>query len=74
MVIVRRPDQTHGPALISMKNSAKAIASGDYSLKVIVDGDDEIADLGRSLNSLSRDLEQFVLKRKNGKDAPGLCG
>lgn len=47
-----------------MKNSAKAIASGDYSLKVIVDGDDEIADLGRSLNSLSRDLEQFVLKTK----------
>lgn len=48
--------------LISMKNSAKAIALGDYSLKVVVDGDDEIADLGRSLNSLSRDLEQFVKK------------
>ena len=48
--------------LISMKNSAKAIALGDYSLKVAVDGDDEIADLGRSLNSLGRDLEQFVLK------------
>lgn len=31
--------------LISMKNSAKAIALGDYSLKVAVDGDDEIADL-----------------------------
>ncbi len=48
--------------LISMKNSAKAIALGDYSLKVVVDGEDEIADLGRSLNSLSRDLEQFVKK------------
>lgn len=48
--------------LISMKNSAKAIALGDYSLKVVVDGDDEIADLGHSLNSLSRDLEQFVKK------------
>ena len=48
--------------LISMKNSAKAIASGDYSLKVPVEGDDEISDLGRSLNSLSRDLEQFVRK------------
>jgi signal transduction histidine kinase len=48
--------------LVDMKNSAKAIASGDYSLKVIVDGDDEVSDLGRSLNSLGRDLEQFVLK------------
>lgn len=48
--------------LVSMKNSAKAIASGDYSLKVPIDGDDEISDLGRSLNSLSRDLEQFVRK------------
>lgn len=48
--------------LISMKNSAKAIALGDYSLKVVVDGDDEIADLGHSLNSLSRDLEQFAKK------------
>ena len=47
--------------LVDMKNSAKAIASGDYSLKV-VDGEDEVADLGRSLNSLGRDLEQFVLK------------
>ncbi|WP_278675253.1 ATP-binding protein [Acidaminococcus fermentans] len=50
--------------LISMKNSAKAIALGDYSLKVAVDGDDEIADLGRSLNSLGRDLEQFVRKTR----------
>ena len=50
--------------LISMKNAARAIASGDYSLKVAVDGNDEIADLGRSLNSLSRDLEQFVLKSR----------
>lgn len=50
--------------LISMKNAARAIASGDYSLKVAVDGNDEIADLGRSLNSLGRDLEQFVLKSR----------
>ena len=50
--------------LISMKNSAKAIALGDYSLKVAVDGDDEVADLGRSLNSLGRDLEQFVRKSR----------
>ena len=64
MVIVRSLTKRMVQPLISMKNSAKAIASGDYSLKVIVDGDDEIADLGRSLNSLSRDLEQFVLKTK----------
>ncbi len=64
MVIVRSLTKRMVQPLISMKNSAKAIASGDYSLKVIVDGDDEIADRGRSLNSLSRDLEQFVLKTK----------
>lgn len=62
MVIVSGLTKRMVKPLVSMKNSAKAIASGDYSLKVPIDGDDEISDLGRSLNSLSRDLEQFIRK------------
>ena len=62
MVIVSGLTKRIVKPLISMKNSAKAIASGDYSMKVPIEGDDEISDLGRSLNSLSRDLEQFVRK------------
>ncbi|MFA7067864.1 MAG: ATP-binding protein [Acidaminococcaceae bacterium] len=48
--------------LISMKDSASAIAAGDYTRKVEVTGDDEIADLGKSLNSLGSDLDEFVQK------------
>ena len=62
MVIVSQLTRRVVEPLISMKNSAQAIASGDYSMKVPIIGDDEVSDLGRSLNSLSRDLEQFVRK------------
>ncbi len=48
--------------LISMKDSASAIAAGDYTRKVEVKGDDEIAELGKSLNSLGSDLDEFVQK------------
>lgn len=48
--------------LISMKDSASAIAAGDYTRKVEVTGDDEIAELGKSLNSLGSDLDEFVQK------------
>lgn len=64
VVIVSNLSRRLVKPLVSMKNSAKAIAWGDYSLKVAVNGDDEVADLGRSLNSLGRDLEQFVLKTR----------
>lgn len=48
--------------LVRMKDTASAIAAGDYTKKVEVEGDDEIADLGRSLNSLTSDLDEFVKK------------
>ena len=48
--------------LVSMKDSASAIAAGDYTRKVEVTGDDEIAELGISLNSLGSDLDEFVQK------------
>ena len=45
-----------------MKNSATAMASGDYSKRVDVTGDDEIAELGNALNSLGKDLDAYVTK------------
>lgn len=62
MVIVNRLTKHMIRPLVLMKDSASAIAAGDYNLKVDVDGDDEITDLGRSLNSLGRDLDEFVQK------------
>lgn len=48
--------------LLLMKETAAAIAKGDYSRKVEINGQDEVAELGISLNSLSQDLEIFVEK------------
>lgn len=48
--------------ILRMKESAKAMASGDYSLKVPTEGKDEIAELGHALNSLSSDLEKYIAK------------
>ncbi|MCH3914623.1 MAG: cell wall metabolism sensor histidine kinase WalK [Acidaminococcaceae bacterium] len=62
MVIVNRLTRHMIRPLVLMKDSASAIAAGDYTLKVDVEGDDEISDLGRSLNSLGRDLDEFVKK------------
>ena len=45
-----------------MKDSAAAIASGDYTRKVEVHGEDEVAALGRALNALGNDLSAFVDK------------
>ncbi|MDR3348528.1 MAG: HAMP domain-containing histidine kinase [Acidaminococcales bacterium] len=50
--------------LISMRESAAAMAQGDYDCQVLIRGKDEVADLGRSLNSLARDLANFVDKTK----------
>ena len=43
-----------------MKDSAAAIASGDYTRKVEVHGEDEVAALGRALNALGNDLTPFI--------------
>lgn len=62
LFIVRSLSKRMVQPLIAMKDSASAIAAGNYSRRVKVNGDDEIADLGRSLNSLSNDLAEFVKK------------
>lgn len=38
--------------------ATQAIASGDLSVRVPVDGDDEIADLGTSINAMAAELER----------------
>lgn len=48
--------------LLKMQQSAAAMADGDYSRNIEVKGTDEVANLGRSLNSLRKDLEEFVNK------------
>ena len=62
MIIVSGLTRRMVKPLVSMKNSASAITAGDYSRKVAIEGDDEISDLGRSLNSLSSELDEFVRK------------
>lgn len=62
LFIVRRLSKTIVKPLVSMRDSASAIAAGDYSRKVTVEGEDEIAELGSSLNALGNDLSQFVRK------------
>lgn len=48
--------------LVAMQRSAAAMVQGDYTQHVAVKGEDEVADLGRSLNYLSKDLKDFVEK------------
>lgn len=46
--------------LRNMEQAAAAMAHGDYAARVKVDSDDEVGELGRSLNVLAQELERFV--------------
>ena len=48
--------------VLDMKNNAQAMAQGDYSRRLDVKGEDEIAELGDALNSLGRDLDAYIAK------------
>lgn len=48
--------------VLDMKDNAQAMASGDYSHRLQVHGDDEIAELGNALNSLGKDLGDYIAK------------
>ncbi len=48
--------------VLDMKDNAKAMAEGDYSKRVAVEGEDEIAELGNALNSLGDDLSAYIAK------------
>lgn len=48
--------------VLEMKDSATAMALGDYSRRLVVKGEDEIADLAKALNSLGKDLSDYIAK------------
>ena len=72
MFMVRSLARTIIKPLVSMKDSAMAIAAGDYTRKVNVHGQDEVAQLGKALNALGNDLSAFVAKRNAPKNPPRL--
>lgn len=62
LFMVRRLSKSIVKPLLLMRDSASAIAAGDYSRKVEIKSNDEIAELGNSLNALGNDLAEFVGK------------
>ncbi|MDY6304025.1 MAG: ATP-binding protein [Succiniclasticum sp.] len=48
--------------LLSMKDATVAIAKGNYSVKVDVHGEDEVAELGLAINHLSEELSSYLGK------------
>lgn len=60
--VVRRFSKVIISPVLKMKDNAAAMAAGDYSRKVEVQGNDEVAELGNALNSLAGDLESNVAK------------
>lgn len=67
MFMVRSLARTIIKPLVSMKDSAMAIAAGDYTRKVNVHGQDEVAQLGKALNALGNDLSAFVAKTERAE-------
>ena len=62
LFIVKKFSKTIVKPLLTMKESATAMAAGDYSMRVEVKGEDEVAELGNALNSLGSDLNAYVSK------------
>lgn len=62
LFLVRRLSRIIIMPVEKMKDVAKAMASGDYSKRIEVMGEDEIAELGKALNSLGADLDAYVAK------------
>ena len=48
--------------LVSMKDATIAIAKGNYSRRVEVDSEDEVAELGNAINHLSTELSNYLGK------------
>ncbi len=61
-VVVRFLTRSLIRPLRSMQETTSAIARGEYGARVTVEGNDEIGQLGRSINQLAEDLGQFMLK------------
>ena len=62
LFMVRRLTKQVVKPLTSMKDATIAIARGNYSRKVKVKGEDEVAELGKAINALSTDLSSYLGK------------
>ena len=62
LLLVKRLSAVVIKPVLEMKDSAMAMASGDYSRRLAVKGENEIAELATALNSLGKDLEAYISK------------
>ena len=62
LFMVRRLSQQVVKPLVSMKDATIAIAKGNYSRRVEVQGEDEVAELGDAINHLSTELSNYLGK------------
>ena len=62
LFMVRRLSQQVVKPLVSMKDATIAIAKGNYSRRVSVQGEDEVAELGNAINHLSTELSNYLGK------------
>ena len=62
LFMVRRLTQLIVKPLVAMKDATVAIAKGNYSVKVSVNGADEVAELGMAINHLSEELSTYLGK------------
>ena len=62
LFMVRRLSQQVVKPLVSMKDATIAIAKGNYSRRVEVQGEDEVAELGNAINHLSTELSNYLGK------------
>ena len=62
LFMVRRLSQQVVKPLVSMKDATIAIAKGNYSRRVDVQGEDEVAELGNAINHLSTELSNYLGK------------
>jgi len=51
--------------LLSLTQATRALARGDYSQRVQVRGDDEVAQLGHSFNQMAREIEQIRQRERD---------
>jgi signal transduction histidine kinase len=51
--------------LLSLTRATRALARGDYSQRVQVRGDDEVAQLGHSFNQMAREIEQIRRRERD---------
>ena len=65
LLLVWRQTKSIVRPLVEMKDTTKAIAGGDYSVQVHVENaEEEVKDLGNSINSLSKSLNSYIAKMK----------